>query len=111
VTSYSFVDQSLDLKRKNISLLDQVFPEYETEKLTTLLNHVSKGRLDESRAYDKASRLKEDASNTFGISIGTDVFKLQIQLLLDQISLIEQHFNHWCYWCNRLCYFRRDWIR
>ena len=26
---YSFVDQSSDLKRKIISLLDQVFPEYE----------------------------------------------------------------------------------
>jgi len=118
---YSFVDQSSDLKPKVISLLDQFFPEYEqvfsdifgrsstetllpsplpddlleyeTEKLATLLNHVSKGHLGESRAHDKASRLKEDASNTFGISIGTDVFKLQIQLLLEQISLIEQHLN------------------
>lgn len=118
---YSFVDQSSDLKRKIISLLDQVFPEYEqvfsnifgkssteillhsplpedlleieTEKLASLLNRVSKGRLGESRAHDKASQLKVNASNTFGVSIGTDVFKLQIQLLLEQISLIEQHLN------------------
>ncbi|MBM7677033.1 IS110 family transposase [Gracilibacillus alcaliphilus] len=118
---YSFVDQSSDLKRKIISLLDQVFPEYEqvfsdifgkssteillhsplpedlieieTEKLASLLNHLSKGRLGESRAHDKATLLKDNASNTFGISIGTDVFKLQIQLLLEQISLIEQHLN------------------
>lgn len=118
---YSFVDQSSDLKRKIISLLDQVFPEYEqvfsdifgksstqlllhsplpedlleieTEKLASLLNHLSKGRLGESRAHDKASQLKESASKTFGIFIGTDVFKLQIQLLLEQISLIEQHLN------------------
>jgi len=42
--------------------------------LATLLNYVSKGRLGESRVNDKASRLKEDASNTFGISIGTNFF-------------------------------------
>lgn len=118
---YSFVDQTSDLKRKIISLLDQVFPEYEqvfsdifgktsteillnsplpedllnidTEKLASILNHFSKGRLGESRANEKAQLLKENATNTFGISIGTDVFKLQIQLLLEQISLIESHLK------------------
>ncbi|MFA8440202.1 IS110 family transposase [Pueribacillus sp. YX66] len=118
---YSFVDQSSDLKRKIISLLDQVFPEYEqvfsdifgkssteillhsplpedllkidTEKLAALLNRVSKGRFGESRAYDKALQLRESALNTFGISIGTDVFKMQIQLLLEQILLLEKHLK------------------
>lgn len=118
---YSFVDQISDLKRKIISLLDQVFPEYEqvfsdlfgkasseillhaplpedilkmdTEKLAAVLNRVSKGRLGKSRAYDKALQLKERAEHTFGISIGTDVFKMQIQLLLEQISLLEKHVN------------------
>lgn len=118
---YSFVDQSSDLKRKIISLLDQVFPEYEqifsnvfgksstelllnsplpedllnieTNKLAALLNEMSQGRLGESRALDKAMKVKESAENTFGISIGTDVFKLQIQLLLEQISLIEKHLK------------------
>lgn len=118
---FSFVDQSSDLKRKIISLLDQVFPEYEkifsdifgkssteillhsplpedllnidTKKLATLLNTVSKGRLGESRAKDKALQLKDSALNTFGISIGTDVFKMQIQLLLEQIALIEKHLK------------------
>src|SRR5690625_5143914 len=118
---FSFVDQSSDLKRKIISLLDKIFPEYEkifsdifgkssteillhsplpedllnidTEKLTTLLNTVSKGRFGESRARDKALQLKDSALNSFGISIGTDVFKMQIQLLLEQIALIEKHLN------------------
>jgi len=118
---YAFVDQSSDLKRKIISLLDQVFPEYEqifsdtfgksstelllnsplpedllnieTDQLAALLNNVSQGRLGESRALDKAMKVKESAENTFGISIGTDVFKLQIQLLLEQISLIEKHLK------------------
>lgn len=115
---YSFVDQCSDLKRKVISLLDQVFPEYEqifsdvfgksstevlihsplpedllqldTEKLAELLR---KGRLGETKAFNKANQIRESALNTFGISIGTDVFKLQIQLLLEQISLIEKHLK------------------
>lgn len=118
---YSLVDQTSDLKRKIISLLDQVFPEYEqsfsdifgkssteillnsplpediynidTEKLASILNQSSKGRLGELRAMGKALTLKENAENTFGISIATDVFKLQIQLLLEQISLIESHLK------------------
>ena len=118
---YSFVDQSSDLKRKVISLLDQVFPEYEklfsdvfgkssteillhtplpedlldidTETLASLLNQVSKGRFGESRALNKANQLHDSARNTFGIDIATDVFKLQIKLLLEQIHLIEKHLK------------------
>ena len=118
---YSFVDQSSDLKRKVISLLDQVFPEYEqffsdvfgksstelllhsplpeelleidVEKLATLLNQVSKGRYGKSRSLNKAHLLHDSALNTFGIDIATDVFKLQIKLLLEQIHLIEQHLK------------------
>src|SRR5699024_3758175 len=118
---YAFVDQSSDLKRKVISLLDQVFPEYErlfsdvfgkssteillhtplpedlldidTDTLASLLNQVSKGRFGESRALDKANQLHDRALNTFGINIATDVFKLQIKLLLEQIHLIEQHLK------------------
>jgi len=118
---YTFVDQSSDIKRKVISLLDQIFPEYEkifsdtfgksstevllhsplpedlleidTEKLASLLNTVSKGRYGETRAMNKATQIKESASDTFGISIATDVFKMQIQLLLEQISLLENHLQ------------------
>lgn len=118
---YSFVDQSSDLKRKVISLLDQVFPEYEkifsdifgkssteillhtplpedlleieTDQLASLLNQVSNGKFGESRALNKANQLHDSALNTFGIDIATDVFKLQIKLLLEQINLIEQHLK------------------
>src|SRR5699024_7279544 len=78
-------------------LLNSPLPEdifnIDTEKLASILNQFSKGRLGELRANEKALLLKENASNTFGISIGTDVFKLQIQLLLEQISLIESHLK------------------
>lgn len=118
---FSVVDQCSDVKRKIISLLDQVFPEYEqifsnvfgvsstevllkyplpedllsidTESLAELLNRISKGRYGESRALDKAHQLKDRAQNTFGISIGTDAFKMQIHLLLEQIKLLENQLD------------------
>ena len=118
---YSFVDQVSDIKRKVISLLDQVFTEYEQlfsdtfsksstevlmnytlpedlleidpQELANLLQEASNGRYGESRALKKADQLRESALNTFGITIGTDVFKLQIQLLLEQIQLIEKHLK------------------
>ena len=118
---FSFVDQCSDLKRKVISLLDQVFPEYEqifsdvfglsstevllhsplpedllkidTRKLADLLNRVSKGRYGENRAFAKANQLQENALDSFGITVGSDVFKLQIKLLLEQIKLIENHLT------------------
>src|SRR5699024_4455277 len=118
---FSFVDQCSDLKRKVISLLDQVFPEYEqifsdvfglsstevllhsplpedllsidTKKLADVLNRVSKGRYGESRALTKANQIQESALDSFGITVGSDVFKLQIKLLLEQIKLIEDHLK------------------
>ncbi|WP_261130293.1 IS110 family transposase [Bacillus sp. Marseille-Q3570] len=118
---YALVDQSSDIKRKIIALLDQVFPEYEqnfsdvfgmssteillqyplpedlleidTDQLAKLLYRVSKGRYGETRARNKAEKLKDSAQNTFGISIGTDVFKMQIHLLLEQIDLLEKQLN------------------
>ena len=117
----SMVNQSSDLKRKVISLLDQVFPEYETifsdifgksstelllysplpedlieiesEKLASFLNQASSGRFGESKALSKANKLRDCALNTFGIDIATDVYKLQIKLLLEQINLLEQHLE------------------
>src|SRR5699024_1287144 len=118
---FSFVDQCSDLKRKVISLLDQVFPEYEqifsdvfglsstevllhsplpedllsidTKKLADLLNRVSKVRYGESCALTKDNQIQESALDSFGITVGSDVFKLQIKLLLEQIKLIEDHLK------------------
>ncbi|TFD98319.1 IS110 family transposase [Jeotgalibacillus sp. R-1-5s-1] len=115
---YSLVDQSSDLKRKVIAVLDQVFPEYEevfsnafnvsskkllkqhtipedflnidTEELANLLHEVSRKSYGIDEARDKASRLKACAENSFGIKLGADAFRLHIRLLLDQIMLIER---------------------
>src|SRR5699024_4531106 len=118
---FSFVDECSDLKRKLISLLHQVCPEYEqifsdvfgmsstevllhsplpedllnidTKKLADLLNRVSKGRYGKSRALEKANQIQDSALDSFGITVGSDVFKLQIKLLLEQIKLIEDHLK------------------
>src|SRR5699024_4918243 len=108
-------------KRKVISLLDQVFPEYEktfsdvfgisstevllhsplpgallnigTQKLADVLNQISKGRYGESRVLTKAHQIQESALGYFGNTVSFDVFKLQIKLLLKQIKLIEEHLQ------------------
>lgn len=113
---FSFVDQASDLKRKTITLLDQVFPEYETvfsdifgksssqillqsplpedieaidtSDLIETLNQVK--CIGIRRATEKAKLLKETAKTSFGITVAPDVFKFQIQLLLEQIQLIER---------------------
>lgn len=118
---YSLVDQSSDIKRKVISLLDQVFPEYErlfsdifgvsstevllhyplpedllsidTKRLAELLNQASKGRYGERRAHEKAGQLKEKAQDSFGISIGGEAFRMQIHLLLEQLSLLDRQIS------------------
>lgn len=118
---YSLVDQSSDIKRKIISLLDQVFPEYEhlfsdifgvsstevllhyplpedllsidTDNLAELLNRVTKGRYGRERARKKADQLIESAHESFGISIGADAFRMQIHLLLEQIALLERQIK------------------
>src|SRR5699024_9351272 len=67
--------------------------EIEVDKLASLVNQVSNGRYGKSRSLNKAHLLHDSALNTFGIDIATDVFKLQIKLLLEQIHLIEQHLK------------------
>ncbi|MDT2781464.1 transposase [Vagococcus fluvialis] len=112
------VDSSSDLKRKIITCLDQVFPEYEkifsdifgsssteillnsplpedilqldTELLIETIHLASKKRFGIERSEKKVMKLKELASNSFGISIAADVFKLEIQIMLEQIRLIER---------------------
>lgn len=114
---YTIVDQSSDIKRKVIACLDQVFPEYEklfsdmfgksstkvllesplpedllaysANDLAALLNEASQGRLGKQRSQMKATQLKEVAEDSFGISMATDVFKLEIHHLLQQLALLE----------------------
>lgn len=107
------VDQISDLKRKVISVLDQVFPEYaslfsdmfgqaskellltyttpeqiaalDTDKLAQLLSSQSRGRL----GLDKANKIKDAASNSFGIKLAVDASSFQIKQLIEQIKFIE----------------------
>lgn len=118
---YSIVDQTSDLKRKVIASLDQVFPEYEklfsnmfgksstqlllqsplpedileldSKKLIELLNKASNGRLTIEKSAKKVQQLKEFAKDSFGIRVATDVYKLQIQLLLQQILILEEQLK------------------
>ena len=94
----SLVNECSTWKRKIISILDQVFPEYSdlfsdtfgvtskellskyplpedmlelsTEELTNLLTKVSKSRL----GNEKAQEIKEFAKNSFGISFAKQTF-------------------------------------
>ncbi|WP_022819136.1 IS110 family transposase [Fusobacterium russii] len=102
-----------DLKRKTIALLDQVFPEYassfsnifgktskeilsnfsspsdfeaiNSEVLQSFLNNVSKKKF----AKRKLEELSRKASTSFGINFCMDSFALQIKMLIQQISFIQ----------------------
>lgn len=118
---YGIVDQTSDIKRKVIASLDQVFPEYEalfsdmfgksstqlllrsplpedllaidSQKLIELLNVASSGRLTLEKSTTQVHQLKKLAQDSFGIRVATDVYKLQIQLLLQQILLLEEQLK------------------
>jgi hypothetical protein len=110
---FFFVDMVSDLKRKVITLLDQVFPEYQhlfsdvfgttssqlllqystpdeilavdTEKLCSILSTASRGRL----SHDKAVELRQAAENSFGIMLIADTMGLLIKQMLEQIQFVE----------------------
>lgn len=106
-----------DLKRKTIALLDQVFPEYSSsfsnifgktskeilsyfstpsdfedissEKLTSFLENVSKKKY----ASQKIEEISKKASNSFGVNFCIDSFSLQIKMLIEQISFIQNQVS------------------
>ncbi len=108
------VDTVADLKRKTISLLDQLLTEYarlfsdtfgksslellsssctpeeilamDTKKLISILNSASKGRL----GSDKANEIKSAANESFGIKLALDSFSFEIKQLIEQIKFIEK---------------------
>lgn len=53
------------------------------------INSASEKRFGLTRSEKKAIQLKELAENSFEISIAQDVFKLEIQIMLEQIQLLE----------------------
>lgn len=102
------VDQISDVKRKVISLLDQVFPEYETlfsdifgvssrtmltdfstpeeflavdtEKLASVLARTSWGRLGLSQAH----KIQDAARQSFGVKLGVEALVFEIRQLVAQ---------------------------
>ena len=107
-----------DLKRKTIALLDQVFPEYassfsnifgktskeilsnfstpsdfediNSDDLNTFLESVTK----KNYASKKIDELSKKASSSFGINFCLDSFSLQIKMLIEQISFIQNQVSN-----------------
>lgn len=107
-----------NLKRKTIALLDQVFPEYassfsnifgktskeilsnfstpsdfediNSDDLNTFLESVSK----KNYASKKIDELSKKASSSFGINFCLDSFSLQIKMLIEQISFIQNQVSN-----------------
>lgn len=114
---FFLVDSCSDLKRKAISLLDQVFPEYaslfsdtfgitsrelllkftipeeflsvSTTKLTNFIEKASRGRLGRT----KAEKIKLAAESSFGVTFATQSFAFQLRLIVQQIDFIENQLD------------------
>jgi len=108
------VDYIADQKRKIIGVMDRVFPEYQhifsdmfgktstellnkavtpeellaidTNELCKLLKKNSRGRFGEA----KVEELRNAAKRSFGITIGTTAFSMQLRQLLEMITLLEK---------------------
>lgn len=113
----SLVDSVSELKCRIITVLDQVFPEYEklfsdtwaisskkllekyqtpeeileldTSKLAEFLKEHSRGQL----GLAKAEKIQEAAQNTFGIKFAQDAFKFQLKQLIKQVLFIEDQIK------------------
>jgi transposase len=113
----SLVDSCANYKRQVITVLDQVFPEYDklfsnvfgesskavlktygtpeqivdvnTKSLATLLRKTSKG----CHSTDKAREVKDFASRSVGIGLCSDAFAFQIKILIEQIEFTEKQIQ------------------
>lgn len=111
---YHLSDQMGDAKRKLLSVLDRIFPEYETlfssvflttsrqllaqaasaqeladfdlHELTELLHTASRGRFD----HAKAEALQTVAKQSVGVRFLADAAQLQVRCLLAQMDLLEE---------------------
>jgi transposase len=110
---FSLIDQIADLKRKALSVLDRVFPEYEAlftdifrkgsrallaraataeeiaafdlAELTSVLRTASQGKFRE----EKAREIQEAAKNSLGVSFLADAAQVELRCLLDHLSFLE----------------------
>jgi transposase len=111
------VRMTSSLKLKVIAIFDQVFPEYKTlfydifattsqallkeavipeevvaistQKLTTLLDHASRGRQGEK----EAKHIKKVAAQSIGVTIALDAFSMSLKILLTQIAHLEEQIE------------------
>jgi transposase len=111
------VDYIADQKRRIIGVMDRVFPEYqhffsdmfgksskellaqavtpeeilsiETDELCAILKKASRGRFGEA----KAEEIRAAAKNSFGITIATSAFAMQLRQLLEMIDLLERQLD------------------
>lgn len=111
---FFLIDSISDWKRKVITLMDQVFPEYEklfsdmfgasskeilanfstpeeflavdTELLATILRKKSRGRF----GIDKAQQIQQAARMSFGVRFGTEAISFQLRQLIAQIGFSEE---------------------
>ena len=107
-------EQIGDCKRKLLTILDRVFPEYESlfssvfvhsskamlqeavsaqefadfdlQEMTDLLRKTSRGNFGEQ----KAIQIKEQAKQSIGIGFLTDAARVEMHCLLNQIELLEE---------------------
>lgn len=106
--------QSTDTKRRIITVLDQIFPEFESlfsdvfgkaskgilesyptpeslkqidiKNLEKLIKKLSKGHFKRKKAVE----IKKAATDSFGVSFALDSFTLQLKLLMEQLAFLEQ---------------------
>lgn len=111
------VDYISDQKRKIIGVMDRVFPEYQhlfsdmfgktstellskaitpeeilaigTEELCAILKAASKGRFGAA----KAEEIRAAAKSSFGITLATTAFAMQLRQLLEMIELLERQLD------------------
>ncbi len=111
------VDYIADQKRKIIGVMDRVFPEYQhffsdmfgktskelldvavtpeelleipTDELSSILRKASRGRV----GVAKAEEIRDAAKNSFGITIATSAFAMQLRQLLEMIDLLERQLD------------------
>jgi transposase len=113
----SLKDSCADYKRQVITVLDQVFPEYDrlfsnifgesskaflktygtpeqvvdvsTKSLATLLRKASRGR----HRTEKAREIKALAARSVGITLCSDAFAFQIKILIEEIEFTEKQIK------------------
>lgn len=111
---YWLSDQIGDCKRKLLTILDRVFPEYESlfsnvfiqssrallqeavsaqefadfdlQQLTDLLAHSSRGHF----GFEKAAQLQQQARQSIGVGFLANAAQLELRCLLSQMELLEQ---------------------